>query len=265
MQSTLFSMSALVALIPACVVGMRRDTGRDKIFWFVLAVALAGPSAWVLAQTGGYWRAGFATSLWITIAASIGVFALVAAFSAWAWRLLGLFAPYLLILAILATLWPQTGQEPFATDAATGWVHTHILMSIATYALVTVAAIAALAAFLQERALKKKNPTQWTRRLPPVADCEGLVVRLLGLAEVVLAVGLMTGMALQLAESGDLFVFEHKTVLAIGAFAVIGVLLLAHRISGVRGRSAARLVLVAYLLLTLGYPGVKFVTDVLLG
>ena len=30
------------------------------------------------------------------------------------------------------------------------------------------------------------------------------------------------------------------------------------------GRRAARYVLVAYLLLTLGYPGVKFVTDVLL-
>ena len=33
---------------------------------------------------------------------------------------------------------------------------------------------------------------------------------------------------------------------------------------GVRGRRAARVVLLAYLLMTLGYPGVKFVTDVLM-
>jgi ABC-type uncharacterized transport system permease subunit len=265
MQSTLFGLSAMISLIPACVVGLRRDSGRDLVFWLVLAVAMAGPMAWVLAQTGGSWRAGFATSLWITIAASVGVFAMVAAFSSRAWRLLGLFSPYVLVLAILATLWPQPEQAPFASEAATGWVHAHILVSVATYALVTVAGIAALAAFLQEKALKKKKPMTWAGRLPPVADCESLVLRLLGLAEVVLAIGLLTGMAIQLSETATLFVLEHKTVLAIAAFVVIGGLLLAHRISGVRGRSAARLVLIAYLLLTLGYPGVKFVTDVLLG
>ena len=32
----------------------------------------------------------------------------------------------------------------------------------------------------------------------------------------------------------------------------------------IRGRRAARIVLLAYLLLTLAYPGVKFVTDVIL-
>jgi ABC-type uncharacterized transport system permease subunit len=32
-----------------------------------------------------------------------------------------------------------------------------------------------------------------------------------------------------------------------------------------RGRTAARLVLIAYLLLTLAYPGVKFVSIILLG
>ncbi len=34
--------------------------------------------------------------------------------------------------------------------------------------------------------------------------------------------------------------------------------------TGIRGRRAARWALLAYLLLTLAYPGVKFVTDVLM-
>jgi ABC-type uncharacterized transport system permease subunit len=46
---------------------------------------------------------------------------------------------------------------------------------------------------------------------------------------------------------------------------VIGILLLARYRNGIRGRRAARLALLAYLLLTLAYPGVKFVTDVLIG
>jgi ABC-type uncharacterized transport system permease subunit len=52
--------------------------------------------------------------------------------------------------------------------------------------------------------------------------------------------------------------------LTIAAFVVIGGLLVCHYGSGVRGKMAARIVLLAYLLLTLGYPGVKFVTDVLM-
>ena len=43
----------------------------------------------------------------------------------------------------------------------------------------TLAALAAFAAFLQERALKTKKPTAFTRQLPSVADAEHLVVRLL--------------------------------------------------------------------------------------
>ena len=71
-------------------------------------------------------------------------------------------------------------------------------------------------------------------------------------------------MALQYGDNGRLLILNHKTTLTVTAFAVIGVLLVAHYRTGLRGRKAARFVLLAYLLLTLGYPGVKFVTDVLL-
>ena len=127
-----------------------------------------------------------------------------------------------------------------------------------------LAAVAALAATLQDRALKTKRPTGLTARLPSVADCEFLVVRLLVVSEGVLALGLSTGMASRYLESGVLATFDHKTILTMTAFLVIGALLFAHFRSGVRGRRAARVVLLAYLLMTLGYPGVKFVTDVLM-
>jgi ABC-type uncharacterized transport system permease subunit len=89
-------------------------------------------------------------------------------------------------------------------------------------------------------------------------------VGLLQVGEGVLALGLVTGMALQYRETGEIVVLNHKTILTIAAFVVIGGLLVCHYGSGVRGKMAARIVLLAYLLLTLGYPGVKFVTDVLM-
>lgn len=264
MNPLLFSLSALCALVPVWLAGMRHKDAPDALYWATLAVALAGPLAWVIVQMAGAWRPGFSTTLWVTVAGSIGVFILVAATTAQGWRLTPLIAPYLLLVGMLATIWQQASPPPLQAAAATGWVHSHILVSVATYSVVTVAAIAALGAFLQERALKRKRPTALTRRLPAMAECESLVVRLLALGEIVLALGLATGMALQYAETGTLLQLNHKSALTVAAFLVIGGLLIAHYRSGVRGRSAARIVLLAYLLLTLGYPGVKFVTDVVM-
>ena len=68
-----------------------------------------------------------------------------------------------------------------------------------------------------------------------------------------------------MSATGDLATFDHKTVLSVLTFVIIGVLLLLNRGSGLRGRRAARIVLLAYLLIALAFPGVKFVTDVLIG
>jgi len=142
-------------------------------------------------------------------------------------------------------------------------VDVHIVVSVLTYALLTLAAVASLAVFLQERALKHKKPTRLTRMLPAVLESETMAGRLLVASEVVLGLGLTTGMATQFLESGHLLRFDHKILLSIVAFVLIGLLLTGHRVCGVRGRLAARVVLMSYLLLTLAYPGVKFVTQVL--
>lgn len=264
MEKTLFGLSAVAALIPAALLPYRRQAGRDGVFWMVLAVAVAGPLAWVVVQTRGAWHTEFAATLWVTVASSMIVYAVTAAATRQGWRLAPLVAGYLAILGVLAVLWREAPEKSLAAAAST-WIVVHIAVSVATYALVTVAALAALAAVLQERALKSRHPTAVTRLLPSVADCESLVFRLLALSEIVLAVGLASGMALKYREAGVVLVFDHKTVLTMASFAVIGILLVLHYISGVRGRRAARMALLAYLLLTLGYLGVKFVTDVLLG
>lgn len=112
--------------------------------------------------------------------------------------------------------------------------------------------------------MKRKRPTALTHKLPSVSDASALQVRLLGAAAVVLAIGIVTGAAEEYVTVGQLLVFNHKILLTFLMLAVLAVLLLLHRRTGLRGQRAARLILLAYLLLTLAYPGVKFVTDVLL-
>ncbi len=258
------SLSALASLVPLMLVSMRRNGKPDVIYWVVLALSVAGPWAWAITTMSGSWQKGLSTSLWVTIAASMTLFAIVAVVSRQGWRLTPLAMPYMLILGVLATIWQHATEIPLAAGAPAGWIEAHIIVSVATYGLVTLAAIAALGAFIQEKALKTKHPTALSRMLPSVAESESILVRLLVMGELVLALGLATGMATQFMETGRMMVFDHKTILSVASFAVIGGLLVAHFRRGVRGRLVARFVLLAYLLLTLGYPGVKFVSEILM-
>jgi ABC-type uncharacterized transport system permease subunit len=131
--------------------------------------------------------------------------------------------------------------------------------------LLTLAAVTGYGVLTQERALKIRKPTRFTRLLPSIAEGEDLQYKLLIASEIVLAVALVTGATVEWTERRSLLALDHKTVLSIATFVVIaGLLWLYHR-GGLGGRRAARYVLVSYLLLTLAYPGVKFVTDVLVG
>ena len=97
-----------------------------------------------------------------------------------------------------------------------------------------------------------------------MTSSEKLVLQLLYTGEFVLVAGLITGMASQYLNTDKLLIFDHKTIFAITVFLVIGILLILNHQSGTRGKTSTHLVLLAYILLTLGYPGVKLVTDVIL-
>jgi ABC-type uncharacterized transport system permease subunit len=265
MENVLLNYSALAALLPTSLQAFRRSPARDGLFWLLLAIATAGPVALAVAEAAGDWPTGFAGSLWLTVAATMCLYALAALALDQAWRLAPLVAGYMLILGLLATVWAGVPTRHLvAGPQEAGWMGAHIAAALVTYGLVTIAAIAALATWLQDRALKRRQPSAVSRFLPSVRDCERLLVRLLVVGETILGLGLATGMALQYRETGALLVLNHKTILTVAAFAVLAALLAAYRLGGVRGKRAARIVLLGYLLLTLGYPGVKFVTDVLI-
>ena len=261
--SLVFSLSALTALVPAAVLPFREREGSLMLRWMSLGLAAAGPTLWSVALLAGHWRADFSVALWLSISASLVCFLVVCLINQPATRLAPLLLPYLVGLGIAATVFQTTEGRGMAASLPPAWVIVHVACSITTYALVTLAAVAGLSVFLSERALKRKTVNAMTSRLPAVMDAERLQVGLLIAAIIVLLVGLLSGMALQIQETGQILVADHKSILSIAAFVTIVGILVAHRRFGIRGRVAARIVLLAYLLLTLAYPGVKFVHDVL--
>jgi ABC-type uncharacterized transport system permease subunit len=266
MTASLFlNLSALLSLLPAPALMLRRQDGRDALFWSLLAVAVAGPLVVAVAHLWQGWLTSLSAALWVSIAASMVLFAIISLLTPQGWRLTPLLLPYLFLFGIAATLSDPLPSRRLATPAPAAWLDVHILVSVATFGLVTIAAIAGLAVFLQERALKRRRPGTLTTLLPSVADAEVLQIHLLIASAIVLGLGLLTGVATQYLTTGQPILLTHKTLFALLAFLVILVLLALHLRTGLRGRRAARLLLLAYLLLFLAYPGVKFVTDVLIG
>jgi ABC-type uncharacterized transport system permease subunit len=149
---------ALASLLPAAIVPLRGGAGRDASFWAVVGLAVIGTAALALALVSGAWQTDLGTALWCSIAVSIMLFAATAGASPASWRLAPLLMPYLVVMGVLATV-VRGEPRPMVGNAPAIWLDLHIIVSVLTYALLTLAAVASLAVFLQERALKRKRPT----------------------------------------------------------------------------------------------------------
>lgn len=259
--------AALFALIPASVLPFRDRAASRGGFWAVQGMTLAGALVLVGWRVSVSWDGGLATALWLSIGATLIAYACFAVRRRPVVGLLPLLAPYLLVVAILATILDidqPPGGPAYGATLPDLWVALHILVSLSTYALVTLAALAGLAVILRERSLKAKREPGFVAILPPMREAESLQFRALVVAEIVLGLGIVSGMVLEVAAVGSAIDFDHKTVLSFIAFVVLGILLVSHAKAGLRGRRASRFTLAAYLLITLAYPGVKAVHQILI-
>jgi len=253
---------ALSAVVPVGLCGVVGGAA-SRWFWGLAVFAAAVVSLLVGYRMIDGWSTGFSTSLWV-ISATIMVLLPAIALAYPASRSLAVFAAgYSALLGLLALVWSGDAERTLATSAPDTWIVVHIVSAVVTFGLVTHAAFAGVAVWLRERALKRRQYVAWIDSLPPVADAEALQFRLLQIATILFVLGVASGMSIAYFESGLVLPVDHKSLLALVAFAALGAMLVAHQRFGLRGRRAVRLVLAGQLLLTFAYPGVKFVTDVL--
>jgi ABC-type uncharacterized transport system permease subunit len=256
--NAIYSIIALLCMVPSMAVAARREPERDSRFWLALVLGVAGPTVWAAAQIADNWNASLSATLWVGVAAGMIVFADTALINRQAWRLAPLLVPYLFIWGLFGWAFSSVPVVPVNEPAAT-WLGIHIAVAVLTLGLLTVAAVGALASYIQTRALKAKRRGWLSNRLPAAAESDRLSANLLIIAEIILAIGVLTGMVLERAATGRLLVADHKTMMILSAFVIIALLLLGRRLLGVPGQVVARIVLLAYLLVVLGYFGVKFV------
>jgi len=256
----LLPLTATLVLLAGSFAGFRQPLFRDMRFWSLIGAALVGTgaAAGVSLNTFGF---GLASALWLTAVSVLAVFAVLAWVRPISTRLGTLLFPYLALLSLLAL---ASMSSPGETAETSIWGVVHAVIALTANALVTVAAVAALAVVIQERALKAHRRSALAGMLPGAAESEGVQGILLGIAAAALALGVATGTAVQIEESGRALIFNHKTVLTVAAFLLIAVLSILDFRSGLGGRRLARGILVSWLVLTLGFLGVIFVKHIIL-
>ena len=120
----------------------------------------------------------------------------------------------------------------------------------------------ALMLWFQDHALRRRHLGGLVRLLPPLTQMETLLFRTLWAGFVLLGLTLLTGVLFV----DDLFGqgLGHKTVLSILSWAVLALLLFGRWRWGWRGPRAAKLTLLAMILLLLAFFGSKFVYELVL-
>jgi ABC-type uncharacterized transport system permease subunit len=167
--------------------------------------------------------------------------------------------PMAAITLALAYAFPGEGTK---SDYSAGLL-SHILLSIISYSLFTLAALQALLLSKQEHALKSHKTRGLLNTLPPLQVMENLLFELITAGQVVLTLALISGYIY----TDDLFAqhLAHKTLLSLGAWVIFTILLTGRAMFGWRSRTALRWTLSGFVLLMLGFFGSKAVLELILG
>ncbi|MES2624400.1 MAG: cytochrome c biogenesis protein CcsA [Pseudomonadota bacterium] len=164
------------------------------------------------------------------------------------------------ILSILCSLFLPSRYNPL-TNIENG-VALHIVLGIAGFSLITIAAVQALLIAWLNRELKRKHFTTVLRHMPPLQTMEALLFEIIWAGFFVLLAVIITGFLFM----DDMFAqhLVHKTVLTLISWGVFGVLLWGRHQLGWRGKTAMRWTLTGFIVLILAYFGSKFVLELLL-
>ena len=145
----------------------------------------------------------------------------------------------------------------------TGQIRVHVLTSMFAYGLLTVGAIVAIFALVQDSRLRHGKLSAANRLFAPVDTTEKLLFALTAAGFTVLALSIVSGFTFV----ENLFAqhLVHKTVLSLLAILLFGILLAGRWLAGWRGRRAVYLYLAAFTALGFGYFGSRLILEEVLG
>jgi len=135
----------------------------------------------------------------------------------------------------------------------------HLLISLLSYAVLTLAAAHALMYLLIDRSLKRKRINKLFRHLPSLQEISNHMSAQVRLAVWLLGIGIALGLSWQWEASSSITLLNHKVLLSLFSWGLLLWLHLMSRRSGWHGKRISIMVLTAYGLLLLSYFGVRLI------
>jgi len=169
----------------------------------------------------------------------------------------------LLVLAAVAAVLTGWSAAPPENTSVTWQIETHIFISLLAYGLLTVGAIVAVYALVQDRRLRAGKLSPVNDLFAPLETNESLLYGIAATGFVALLLAVFSGFVFV----EDLFAQHliHKTVLSLIALVLFGILLAGRKFAGWRGRRAVSLYLWGFATLGLAYFGSRYILEQLLG
>ncbi|NJM31641.1 MAG: cytochrome c biogenesis protein CcsA [Limnobacter sp.] len=162
-------------------------------------------------------------------------------------------------------------QESVLPVSGAWMFRLHLVVAIAAYSLLGIAALHAGIMAWQEKVLHRPAHDSGRRfqerlldQLPSLVAMESTLFRQLWAGFVLLSFTLLTGVVFAERWSGQALAFDHKTVFAVVSWVSFACLLGGRLLAGWRGRQALRWCLGSYAVLVLAYFGTQFVFEFIL-
>ena len=190
---------------------------------------------------------------------AINIIVVISSFRKPLHNLLVFLFPLSIFFIIVAIIFRDLAPHLIAVNAGIG---THILLSIISYSLLTMASLQAALWSWQNHQLKNHRLGSIVKILPALQTMEALIFELVLAGVVTLAFGMAIGFVF----IDNIFAQQlvHKTVLSLFGLFIFSVVLWGRYKLGWRGNSAGRWVIGGFCMLMLAYFGSKVVLEIIL-
>ncbi len=167
--------------------------------------------------------------------------------SSWRYPLESLSAfifPLVFMMTLAAALSTHVGNwsSPVLRNA---WLIAHVVAALLAYAALTFTAVAAILYLFQERQLKRKQPSTWSQRLPPLGMLDEIITRSIGAGFAFITAGMLAGSIWAFIEFGTRWVTKPSIGLSYVTWGIYLALVFFRASAGWRGRKVAVLALIA--------------------
>jgi len=162
--------------------------------------------------------------------------------------------PIAAFVLLFGIFFPDSGEKLVPLSIA-----SHVFLSIAAYALLTLSFCQSVLLRILESHLHKKKIDGFMNKLPALQTMEDLLFQSLRMGCILLTLSLATGFIFVdefFAQS-----LSHKALLSVIAWVIFVSIIIGHKAFGWRGKSAIFATQFGFFLLVLSYFGTKFVLE----